>query len=144
MIEEPLLNIPASATTIPAAWLRPLPEGYKIPIWKWILLPAGAVMLHHSRGVWVSGDLSLRTDDICFSATRMLKSANAAAAEWNIRLADISNVTMKKGVASETIEIYHSGGIAKMMSARSADFVAALNRAASEARQGLGNQTDEA
>jgi hypothetical protein len=99
------------------------------------LLPAATWLLHRSRRTWLNGELSLQTDEIRFVKTMMKKSSPTATPEWSIPLSGITDVTMKKGMASETIEIHHSAGIAKLMSLRSADFIARLNEASSRARQ---------
>ena len=119
----------ASLDALPAAWLRPLPEGYTIPIWRWMLLPATAIMLRRYRGVWITGELRLTPDHVSFTQAKMIKSATRPPEAWNIPLESISNVAVQKGMMSETIEIRFSGGTVKLMTARSSEFVARLNQA---------------
>jgi len=113
----------------PVAWLQPIPEGYKIPIWRWILLPATALMLKRNKGVWVSGELKLLADSIQFTQTRMIKSARNPGIDWKLPLADIRNITTSKGVASETLEFEHDTGTIKFMTVRSEEFVAKVRQA---------------
>lgn len=117
--------------SIPAAWLKPLPDGYTIPTWRWILLPATALMLKHYGGVWVSGDLRLQSTDVVFTQAKAIKLASASPEVWTIPLNGISDVEVTKGIASETIRIHHSGRTARLMTARSSEFVETLNQALS-------------
>lgn len=114
---------------IPAAWLRPLPEGYKIPLWRWIILPAGALMLRRNGGVWVNGALALTGDGLQFTQTRMIKRAGAQPPGWTLPLARISNIEVVKGLASETLLVHHSGTAARLMTVRAEDFIASLRNA---------------
>lgn len=118
----------APLAAIPVAWLKPIPDGYRIPMWRWLLLPATALMLKRSGGVWVNGTLQLTPTDLAFVPSRGLKSARQAADAWSIPLDTISRVTFAKGVLSETLEMHHAGGKARVMTARSADFIAQLQR----------------
>jgi len=131
LIEEQKMNPQAPTATLPAAWLRPLPAGQAIPIWRWVLLPATTLMLKRYGGVWVSGELKLLPGSLHFAQSRLVKSSRTPPAVWSIPLATISDVTVQKGVLSETLEIRHAGTLTKMMTARSADFVAQLNQAIS-------------
>lgn len=121
-----------TTTTIPAAWLNPLPSDFKIPTWKWILLPTSAWMLSRNRGYWVGGEFSLGADDVHFVQKGMLKSPRAV--EWKLALSAIDDVTLKKGVASDLIAIHHRGQITKIMSVRSDEFFTALKAAVALSR----------
>ena len=122
---------PQPTVTLPAAWLRPLPTGQTIPIWRWVLLPATTLMLKRYGGVWVSGEMMLLPGSLRFAQSRLVKSSRTPPAAWSIPLEAISDVAVQKGVMSETIEIRHGDTLTKMMTARSADFVAQLNQAIS-------------
>lgn len=123
------MNNPDPIAQHPIAWLRPMPEGYKIPLWRWLLLPATALMLKRNRGVWVSGALKLMPDSVHFTQAQMMKSSRVPPQEWVIPLKDINDITMQKGIASETIEIHYTGGKLKLMSVRSDDFIAQIRQA---------------
>ena len=113
----------------PVAWLQPMPEGYKIPIWRWVLLPATALMLKRNKGVWVSGEMKLLADSIQFTQARVMKSARNPGIQWRMALSDIRNITTSKGVASETVEIEHSNGTLKLMTVRSEEFISKIRQA---------------
>lgn len=127
----------------PAAWLRPLPEGYRIPVWRWVLLPATAIMLKRTGGVWVSGELNLMHDRLVFTESKLVKSRRNPPGKWDLALDLISNVTIKPGIASETIELQLPGEILKLMSVRSAEFVEHLNRAIANHLQHTPHQQEE-
>ena len=118
----------ASVTAIPAAWLKPLPASYKIPLWRWIVLPATTLMLKRNGGVWLSGTLSLATDNLQFVQTRLTKS-RIPPDSWSIPLAEIADIGVEQRMASERVDIRHSRGTIKLMLVRSADFVAQLQQA---------------
>ncbi|MBP2562148.1 hypothetical protein J2857_004939 [Neorhizobium galegae] len=121
--------------TIPAAWLNPLPSDFKIPTWKWILLPTSAWMLSRNRGYWVGGEFSLRADDVHFVQKGVLKSPRAA--EWTLTLSAIDDVAFKKGFASDLIAVHHGGQVTKIMSVRSDEFFTALKAAVALSRIAL-------
>jgi len=106
-----------------------MPEGYKIPIWRWVLLPATALMLKRNKGVWVSGEMKLLADSIQFTQARVMKSARNPGIQWRMALSDIRNITTSKGVASETVEIEHSNGTLKLMTVRSEEFISKIRQA---------------
>lgn len=114
--------------SIPAAWLKLLPQGHKIPLWRWIVLPATTVMLKRNGGIWVSGTLSLTEDSLRFVQTRLAKSGNPPDS-WAIPLADIADIAVERRMASERIDIGHARGATKLMSVRSEDFIARLRQA---------------
>ncbi|KQX35725.1 hypothetical protein ASD04_13190 [Devosia sp. Root436] len=118
----------ATVASIPAAWLRPLPQGHKIPFWRWIVLPATTLMLKRNGGVWMSGTLTLAEGNLQFTQTRLTKSRNPPAS-WTIPLAEIADIGVEKRMASERIDIAHASGPIKLMSVRSEDFVAQLRQA---------------
>ena len=118
----------ASVTAIPAAWLKPLPANYKIPLWRWIVLPATTLMLKRNGGVWLSGTLSLATDNLQFVQTHLTKS-RIPPDSWSIPLAEIADIGVEQRMASERVDIRHARGSIKLMLVRSADFVAQLRRA---------------
>lgn len=119
---------------LPVAWLRPLPQGYVIPLWRWLILPATAFMLKRNGGVWVSGELKLMPSRLEFSQSRLIKSSRIPPMQWSIPLDGVSDVAVKKGITSETVEIRHPGETIKLMTARSADFLAKLDQAISASR----------
>ena len=119
----------AESIRIPAAWLRPLPAGYQIPLWRWLLLPATALMLKKSGGVWINGDLELTRAEVRFTQTKAVKLSNAPVESWALALDDIANVAVSKGLASETLLIEHAGGTEKLLTARSDAFVGRLRSA---------------
>lgn len=114
---------------IPVAWLRPLPEGYKIPIWRWILLPATALMLKRSGGVWMSGELEITATALSFVQSRMVKTARAPMEKWEIPLDAISELTVQKGMTSETLVLEHSGRTTKFLTVRAGEFIELLRGA---------------
>jgi len=122
------LNNPDPIAKHPVAWLQPMPDGYKIPLWRWILLPATALMLKRNQGVWVSGELMLFPDRIQFVQSKMIKTRSGGT-QWELSLAKVIDITKQKGIASETIEIHSTGGTLKLMTVRSDDFIAQLNQA---------------
>jgi hypothetical protein len=119
----------APVASIPAAWLKPLPNGYKIPLWRWIVLPATTYMLKRNAGAWVNGTLVLADGNLRFIQTKLTKSARNSADTWTLPLSDISDIGVEKALASERIEIRYVRGTIKLMSVRSADFVALLQQA---------------
>lgn len=118
----------ASVTAIPAAWLKPLPASYKIPLWRWIVLPATTLMLKRNGGVWLSGTLALADGQLSFTQTRLTKS-RVPPDSWSISLAEIADIGVEQRMASERVDIRHSRGTIKLMLVRSADFVARLQQA---------------
>lgn len=118
-----------SPNQIPVSWLRPLPEGYKIPIWRWVLLPATAIMLKRQGGVWMSGALEITEDELRFSQTHMVKSARTPAIRWGIKLADISAINVQPGMVSETLQVEYSAGSVKFMTVRAGEFIERLRAA---------------
>lgn len=118
-----------SVSSIPVAWLKPIPEGYRIPLWRWLLVPATALMLKRSGGAWISGTLSVEDGDLHFIQTKAVKTKSMQLEEWFVPLRDITDLTVAPGFASETLRITYSGGAHKLMTARSDDFVAGLRKA---------------
>jgi hypothetical protein len=118
-----------SPNQIPVSWLRPLPEGYKIPIWRWVLLPATAIMLKRQGGVWMSGTLEIGDEELRFAQSQMVKSARNPAINWGIKLADISSINVASGMVSDTLQVEYSGGSVKFMTVRAGDFVSRLRAA---------------
>ena len=118
----------APVASIPAAWLKPLPDSYKIPFWRWIVLPATTIMLKRNGGVWLSGTLVLADGQLGFTQTRLTKSRTPPDS-WTIPLAEIADIAVESRMASERIDIRYSRGTVKLMSVRSADFVAQLLQA---------------
>ena len=114
--------------TIPAAWLKPLPDGYAIPLWRWIVLPATTFMLKRNGGAWISGSLVLHDGSLSFTQARLGKLRNPPDS-WTISLADVTEISVDKRLASERIELRHSRGPIRLMAVRSADFVAQLRQA---------------
>ena len=124
------LTQPASSNSIPVSWLQPLPEGYRIPIWRWILLPATALMLKRQNGVWINGTLELLNDEIRFSQSRLVKSkAKSNGASWSVPFKEIADVSLKPGTLSEILEIEAKGVRIKMMTVRAGEFVERLKAA---------------
>ncbi|MHA6692579.1 hypothetical protein [Devosia sp. A449] len=123
------MNDSTAVATIPVAWLKPLPDGYKIPVWRWIVLPATTILLKRNGGVWMNGTLALLANDLSFTQTRLTKSTRTPPVQWVVPLANIAKVSLEKGLASEKIEIQHARGSIKLMSVRSFDFVALLQQA---------------
>jgi len=123
------LNTEAPLATLPVAWLRRLPDGYVIPIWRWVLFPATTIMLKRYGGMWMSGELKLMGSHIAFTQSRLVKSSRTPPAHWEIPLDSIADITVQKGLTSETIEVRHAGQTTKLMTARSAEFVELLNKA---------------
>jgi len=119
--------------TIPAAWLSPLPADYKIPFWRWILLPASAWILHRNRGQWVGGEFSIRSSDVHFVQKGLIKMGKSA--EWSISIDRIHSIDFRKGTMSEIIEIHHANGMTKIMSVRAEEFVELLRAAVSMGRK---------
>ena len=119
---------PPSASSIPVAWLKPIPEGYRIPLWRWLLVPATVLMLKRSGGVWISGTLSLTDGSLHFTQTKAIKTKSMQLEEWSVPIGEITDLTVAPGFASETLRITHSGGTHKLMAARSDDFVAGLRK----------------
>lgn len=119
-------TVPEAA--IPAAWLKPLPAGYAMPLWRWIVLPAPTLMLKRNGGAWISGTLTLRGGSLTFTQARLGKSRNPPES-WTIPLADVADISVDKRLASERIELRHSRGSIRLMAVRSGDFVALLQQA---------------
>ena len=118
----------APVAAIPAAWLKPLPNGYAIPLWRWIVLPATTFMLKRNGGAWISGTLMLQGDNLNFMQTRLGKSRNPPDS-WTISLADVADISVDKRLASDRIELRYSRGAIRLMAVRSGDFVAVLQQA---------------
>ena len=118
----------APVASIPAAWLKPFPDSYKIPFWRWIVLPAATIMLKRNGGVWLSGTLVLADGQLGFTQTRLTRS-RIPPDSWTIPLAEIADIGVDKRMASERIAIRHFRGTIKLMAVRSADFVAQLRQA---------------
>lgn len=118
-----------SSSSIPIAWLKPVPEGYQIPLWRWVLVPATVLMLKRNGGVWISGTLSLTDGELHFLQSKAIKTKSTPLEEWTVPLGEITDLTVAPGFASETLRITHSGGTHQLMTARSDDFVAGLRKA---------------
>lgn len=116
----------AESIRTPVAWLRRTPAGYTIPVWRWILLPATALMLKRNGGVWMTGDLELTADELRFTRAKAVKLASTPMESWALAVSDIVNVHVHKGLASETLLIEHAGGTEKLLTARSGGFVEQL------------------
>lgn len=127
--QEEMLATEAPIARHPAAWLQPLPEGYTIPLWRWILLPATALMLRRNKGVWVSGELQLLPDRLRFTETRMSKSSRNPLRTWEILFTDIRDLRVKKSLAAETVEIDRGNAMTRLMTVRSDDFMARVREA---------------
>ncbi len=125
------MNRQQPASSIPVAWLKPIPEGYRIPLWRWLLVPATVLMLKRRGGVWISGTLTLAEDDLRFTQTKAIKTKSTQLEEWTVPLGQITDLTVAPGFASETLRITHANGVHKLMAARSEDFVAGLRKALS-------------
>src|SRR5690606_12787717 len=123
----PDLNDSAIVASVPAAWLKPLPDGYEIPLWRWVVLPATTIMLKRNAGVWVNGTLDLLPESLRFTQTRLTKAKPPET--WALPLTDISAVDVENGFASEKIEVRRAGRSIKLMAVRSAEFVALLRQA---------------
>lgn len=120
------------ANSIPVSWLQPLPEGYKIPIWRWILLPATALMLKRQNGVWRNGTLHLDSDKLRFEQARLVKSAQGAPG-WSIPLGDISGISFTPGTLSERLELSTKDTQIRFMTVRAEPFVDRLRAAVAAA-----------
>ena len=114
---------------IPVAWLKSLPADYKIPVWRWLVLPATTIMLKRRGGAWVSGNLELRSDSLRFVQTKLTKGSPGAVASWTIALSSMGNIDVTSGLASESIAIEHADGVVKLLAVRSAEFVDLLRQA---------------
>ena len=114
--------------SVPVAWLKPVPASYRIPLWRWVLPPATTFMLKRRGGVWVSGTLTLTATELRFTQTKVLKSASVPET-WALPLDDISRAVVARGMASETIEVHHANGIARLMTARAGGFIDHLHAA---------------
>lgn len=126
---EQILSNQTATASLPVAWLKPIPKDYQIPMWRWVLLPATAFMLKRSGGVWINGTLHLTAIDLSFTQVKAIKTSRTMFETWSIPLTTITDVAHTKGVASETIEIRHPEGVAKLMTARSGNFVVQLQSA---------------
>ncbi|MBD0413129.1 PH domain-containing protein [Oryzicola mucosus] len=115
-----------SIATHPVAWLRPLPKDYRTPLWRWILIPASALLLKRNGGVWLNGELRLMADHLLYVESKLVRSPKNPPATWRIKLEDISGISLKKGMVSQTLEIEASGGLVKLMTVRSEEFVTKL------------------
>ncbi len=113
----------------PAAWLRPTPDDYKFHILRWIFLPATTWAIKRRGGVWISGELTLTVESLLFAQSMLIKSSRMQPVSWSIPLKAISNVEVKKAVASETLELRWADNSTKLLTLRSADFVAKLIQA---------------
>ncbi|MDI6025621.1 hypothetical protein QBK99_05310 [Corticibacterium sp. UT-5YL-CI-8] len=113
----------------PVAWLRPLPADYRTPLWRWILLPASALLLKRNGGVWLNGELRLMVDHLLYVESKLIKSPKSPPATWRIELDEIADITLKKGMASETLEIEVFGKSVKLMTVRSEGFVEQIRAA---------------
>lgn len=122
------MNSVKSSPSIPVAWLKPLPEGYRIPAWRWLLLPATTLMLKRNRGVWINGTLSLRETDLHFAQAKAIKTKLTLLEEWTLPL-EGTDLTVIPGFASETLVITRGNETYRLMAARSGEFVAELRRA---------------
>lgn len=120
------------ANSIPVSWLQPMPEGYKIPLWRWILLPATVLMLKRQKGVWRNGTLHLDDEKLRFEQTRLIKSAQGASG-WSIPLGDISDISFTPGTLSERLEISTRNIQVRFMTVRAEPFVERLKAAVAAA-----------
>lgn len=127
------MNQPHNTASIPVSWLRRMPEGYKQPLWRWILLPASALMVRHYGGTWSSGVLELRETALFFTPTKASALFTRGLTAWQIPFGDIRDVEFNRGAASETILIHHTHGTEKILSARSEPFFNALREAITKA-----------
>lgn len=124
---------PAPVATIPGAWLKPLPKGYKFPMWRWIVLPATTIALRKNGGAWVNGKFDLLDDRLQFTQTGLSKNPGRNALTWGVLLTDIHAVSARKGFGCEIIDVSYAGGALKLMGVKSLDFVARLQQAVAAA-----------
>jgi hypothetical protein len=113
-------------SVLSAAWLKPMPKGYKIPLWRWIFLPALTVMLKRDGGSWVMGEVTATADTLSFGQTAKTKTKSGPGEAWELNFAEISEVTLKGGMAQDRITITHSEGTKTLIAIKAADFVAQL------------------
>ena len=124
-----------SPTSIPCAWLKPFPEGYKIPVWRWFVVPASALMLRRNGGVWVSGQLTLADDGLVFTQTRAINLSKAPVESWTIPLPTISDISLSQRFASDTLALTHGDFTTRIMTVRATDFIARLRQAVASAAE---------
>lgn len=122
------MTAPSPVRSIPCAWLRPLPAGYRIPLWRWLLLPAVTLMMKRSKGSWVSGNLDLLPDEVRFSQVKAKLSRTPAIA-FSISLRDILSVDLTSAFASERLTLHTATRSATFLVVKSSDFVADLKQA---------------
>lgn len=114
---RPVLSVP---DTIPAVWLHRFHPGYKLPLWRWILLPATTFMFHRNQGVWVSGNLQAGEEGLTFAPVKL--SANKSATTWTLQWSEIHDIAFAPGIAMDRITIRHETGTHSLQSARSGPF----------------------
>jgi hypothetical protein len=122
-----MTNSPNNA--IPVAWLRPISPDYKIPLWRWLLLPASALMLKRNRGVWVSGALQLTETGLVFAQAKGLGLSKTPPAAWTIPFEEITAISVSKGMASDTLLLTYKDQPVKIMTVRADSFIAQLRTA---------------
>lgn len=115
----------APIQSIPCAWLQPLPAGFRIPLWRWLLLPAVTWMIKRSNGTWVSGNLDLSSDDLRFSQVKAGRKREPAIA-FSFPLRDILSIELTPAFASERLTIHTATRSATFLVVKSSDFVADL------------------
>lgn len=126
-----------SIASIPVTSLRRTPPGYRQPLWRWVVLPASAILQHHYGGVWISGDLQLAEDELRFLPTKLGAKFHRSPEAWTLPLGAITEVRCTRGMAMETIDVHHEDGVRRLKSVRSLAFVERLQEAVSAARAGV-------
>jgi len=117
----------APIQSIPCAWLQPLPAGFRIPLWRWLLLPAVTWMIKRSNGTWVSGNLDLSSDDLSFSQVKAGRKREPAIA-FSFPLRDILSIELTPAFASERLNIHTATRSATFLVVKSSDFIADLRQ----------------
>lgn len=114
--------------------LERTPPGYSPPLLRRIFMPASVLIQKYYGGFWISGDIHLTANDVRFAPNRLSAKMYPASVAWVVPLASISEVKHKKGIAMDTTDIHHAGGIQTFKSVRSADFIRKLQERIPEGR----------
>lgn len=117
--------------SLPAAWLRPLSKDYRIPLWRWLLLPGISYMAKRNGGTWVNGTIALFDAEIRFAQGKVIGAGTPLS--FAIPLDGRVNVGVRPAMASERLIVERDGVEAVFMLVRGKQFVDEVRRAAEKA-----------
>lgn len=113
------------------AWLKRAEGPPRVSLLGIFFAPARWLGHYMHGGAYVPGDLRLMPDELRFEPDKIRARLNRQFLSWSVPLSDISDVTRKSGLAMDTIDIHHAGGVEtlKTIKGRDMGFFAQLDAA---------------